>query len=231
GAVVSLTLRAGKPTTKEGATTVAVELRSRTRDREIVHAAASVVLGKTLPGAPAPAVAAPLKADLRTVADAYQDVLFHGPDLQGIVELLGCDAGGMAGRVKPAPLPADWQRQPWRQSWIAEPLALDGAFQLMILWTAAERGAPSLPTTFASYRQYRRVFPTEGVTIRAAVRADARSASTKGYGTVKAEIEFLDDAGRLVARMEGYEAAVDGALTAAFRQNTVKPIAPSAAMV
>ncbi|MGL4461173.1 MAG: SDR family NAD(P)-dependent oxidoreductase, partial [Planctomycetia bacterium] len=231
GAVVSLTLRAGKPTTKDGATTVAVELRSRTRDREIVHTAASVVLGKSLPAAPAATVAAPKKADPRSVADAYQNVLFHGPDLQGIAELLGCDAGGVAGRVRPAPLPAEWQRQPWRQGWIAEPLALDGAFQLMILWTAAERGAPSLPTSFASYRQYRRVFPTEGVTIRAAVRADGRSASTKGYGTVKAEIEFLDDAGRLVARMEGYEAAVDGALTAAFRQNTVKPIAPSAAMV
>jgi hypothetical protein len=38
-------------------------------------------------------------------------------------------------------------------------------------------------------------------------------------------MDFLDERGALVARFEGYDCAASGALTAAFRRNSVEPAA------
>ena len=52
--------------------------------------------------------------------------------------------------------PVERVRRPLRQKWIADPLIVDGAFQMMILWSVAQSGAPGLPCYVAGYRQYRR---------------------------------------------------------------------------
>ncbi len=88
---------------------------------------------------------------------------------------------------------------PARDRWLADPTALDAAFQAMILWTASEMGAPCLPSYAARYRQYAE-FPERGV------RLVAR-ASKRGDGLAGADIEFLDERGALVARIDGCECA------------------------
>ena len=83
---------------------------------------------------------APLLIELpdytKTPETIYQsDVLFHGPDFQGIRELLGCGEAGIAARIDDAPAPKYWITRPLRKAWLADPLALDCAFQLMSIWS------------------------------------------------------------------------------------------------
>jgi hypothetical protein len=82
----------------------------------------------------------------------------------------------------------------------------------MVLWTLEQQGAPSLPCSVARYRQYRRAFPAAGA--RAAVRV-TRATALHAF----ADMDFLDADGRLHARLEGYECAIDPALRRAFARN------------
>ncbi len=91
-------------------------------------------------------------------------------------------------------------------------MALDAAFQLMILWCFEARGVGSLPVGAASYRQFVKAFPKEGVRIVASI-TEARELS------VAAGIEFVDAGGKLLARMEGYECVMDGTLVDSFALN------------
>lgn len=81
----------------------------------------------------------------------------------------------------------------------------------MILWTVENSGACSLPNGAASYRQFG-PFPAGGVRIAARVTRAAEHSAV-------ADIDFTDDKGLLVARMEGYTSTVDRALNAAFLKN------------
>jgi acyl transferase domain-containing protein len=213
GAAPALRVGAGKAV-RQGETYVApVEIRSARPDgRDVLHARAEVVLADTLPEAPA-AHAAPAGRPYPHGPDAiYRDLLFHGPDLHAIERVAGCGEEGLSAAVRAAPPPAAWLRQPLRQRWITDPLALDGSFQLMTLWTRELRGAPSLPCFARRYRQYRRGFPPGGVRVVARVsRATDRLAL--------ADLDYVDADGRLVARLEGYECAADPALQRAFRRN------------
>jgi hypothetical protein len=104
--------------------------------------------------------------------------------------------------------------RPLRSRWIAEPLAIDSAFQLLILWTLWKHDLGSLPTRFTSYRQYRADFPEDGV------RIEVRIASQDSQRVV-ADIDWLDAAGDVVARMIGYECVLAGSLTEHFARNTL----------
>ncbi len=73
----------------------------------------------------------------------------------------------------------------------------------------------SLPTGVGSYRQFVRAFPAEGVRINICVTDVADHAAT-------AAVEFVDLAGSLVARMEGYECVMDGTLEGAFALNQLE---------
>jgi hypothetical protein len=65
-----------------------------------------------------------------------------------------------------------------------------------------------------SYRQYRRAFPPDGVRVIAEVTHDTPMLAA-------ADIEFLDDAGGLIARLDGYECALDPGLERAYRRSAM----------
>jgi NAD(P)-dependent dehydrogenase (short-subunit alcohol dehydrogenase family) len=206
-------VRAGKATKDGDLYRVAAELRSvGATGKETLHVAATVVLAAKLPAAdtvPPPPV---LKPYGRTIAAAYEEVLFHGPALRGLTRIDGCSEQGVAAAVTVAPPPSEWLRQPLRGAWLADPLVLDCAFQLMILWSQEVRGAPSLPCAAGRYRQFVRSFPREEVRVAARITRDAGQ-------RIVADIWFLDKSGAAVARMSDYECVIDPALTAAFRRN------------
>jgi hypothetical protein len=212
GSPVRLSVRAGRSRERDGRRVVPVELRGTRADgTDSLHARARIVLVRRLPDAglaqPAPETA-PWD---RTVEEAYAEQLFHGEDLHAVTEVDGIAPSGIVARTAATPSPRDWIDRPLRSSWLAEPMALDAAFQALILWSQQVRGAPSLPTGFASYRQYRRRFPKEGVMVRASIVRDREN-------EVRSDIEFVDGAGDLVARMEGYDCVVDPSLHASFRE-------------
>jgi hypothetical protein len=146
------------------------------------------------------------------VSEVYRDLLFHGPDLHGIQSIDGMAQEGLAARVKSAPPPGAWIKQPLRGTWLADPLALDCAFQLMIVWSYENCGAFSLPSFAARYRQYRRSFPADGVAIRAQVKESNTHRAV-------ADLWFVDRAGEVVAHISGYECVIDTSLEQAFRRN------------
>ncbi len=222
GSSLRLQIGAGKAQRIDGVSRVPVELRSKKRDgREILHARADVILAGSLAMAPSAKLPLPTGAYSLALADAYRQRLFHGIDLQGIERIDGCDARGIACTAQAAPAPAKWLTTPLRPHWLTDPLVLDAAYQLMILWTFEEHGLGSLPCAALLYRQYRRSFPADGCRIVIEVtRSNALAA--------QANIEFVDTNGSLVARLEGYECTLDAALQERFRRNSVRITEPEA---
>jgi NAD(P)-dependent dehydrogenase (short-subunit alcohol dehydrogenase family) len=205
---------AGKAVKRDGLFVAPAELRGVGPDgREVLHARAEVVLAADLPPTPTAQDVAPLPDyDLAPHEVYEQGLLFHGPLMQAIQRIDGVGPTGACGWLRAAATPAEWVRQPLRNRWLADPPVLDGAFQLMILWTLRQHGSVALPCYLRRYRQWRRAFPAGGALASARV---TRSSDLHAL----ADVDFLDEEGRLIARLEGYESVLDPNLRRAFRRN------------
>ena len=214
----ALRVDAGKAVKREGFFVAPAELRGVAPDgREVLHARTEVVLVNQLPAAPPAALAPHLPPYARTPEAIYQGLLFHGPDLHGIEQVEGCGERGIIARVGSAPPPSEWIERPLRQRWLADPLVLDCSFQMMVVWSQEQHGAPSLPCHVTRYRQYQRAFPPTGARVVIHVTRDSDLHAL-------ADIDYLDDRGQLIARLEGYECVIDPALSRAFgRQPLASP--------
>ncbi|MDT8441221.1 MAG: SDR family NAD(P)-dependent oxidoreductase, partial [Desulfuromonadales bacterium] len=210
----------GKAFKSDGMHLVPVELSGSAGGRQFVHARAKIILANKLPAGKPAMPRADLAAYPHPLDAIYQPGrLFHGRQFQGIREVLGCAAAGIASLVRPAPTPAEWLSQPMRTSWLADPLALDCSFQLMILWSFENCKAGSLPVSAGRYRQYRERFPDSGTEIRIAVGRHSDSRAL-------AEIDFVDpQSGELIARIEDYECVIDASLSAGFQRNRLRGVA------
>jgi acyl transferase domain-containing protein/NADP-dependent 3-hydroxy acid dehydrogenase YdfG len=217
-------VRAGKPVRRGEEFIVPVELHgTMAGGRAVTHARAEVVLADALSTGRRRLRDHGLASYPGSLEEIYQTILFHGPDLRGIERVEGCNATAIAGWVATAPAPAEWIDQPFQNTWLTEPLALDSAFQLVVLWCREKLGANSLPTAVGSYCQFRRAFPAEGVRVVAEIQ---NSTDTRAV----ADLEFLDARGDLVARVDGYECVIDSSLNQAFRRNRLVsrvPVLPS----
>ena len=211
---ITVSLLVSSPRPHENLTVLPVSMVSHAGSREMLHARADVLLAEeALPAAPAAEV---VNISGEAIPDAYAlGVLFHGVALQGIERVEGLAERGVAALIKAASAPMKWMRNPLRGTWISDPLALDSAFQMMILWSAAHRGGPSLPSALASYRQFVAAFPKGGCR---AVIGVALGISAIAVAT----IQFLDHQGNLLASAEGCEFVVDEGLRDAFRLNRLK---------
>jgi hypothetical protein len=213
GEAVPLRAFAGKAARHEKQFVVPVELRGKRRDgREVVKSRAEIVLVAALPKAP-PADKPPAVGEYPLGMDAaYDEVLFHGPDLRGIERVEGVGEAAFIATATSAPPPADWFQYPLRSGWVADPLVLDASFQMMILWSQHQHHAGSLPNFAGRYRQFRRSYP-DGA-IRVVIRV------TRDNGTfARADIDYLDAAGQVVAQMQDYECMMEKSLNQAFRRN------------
>ncbi len=140
----------------------------------------------------------------------YQDLLFHGPLLQGLEKIESCSGDGIVGISQSTQKISDWMVEPIRKRWVTDPLVLDGSFQMMILWSIEKFGSPSLPCYAGSYRQYSRTFPKTSVLIVAQI---CSATSQKAI----ANIDFIDENGTLVAQIKNYECIIDASLSRAFQ--------------
>jgi acyl transferase domain-containing protein/NAD(P)-dependent dehydrogenase (short-subunit alcohol dehydrogenase family) len=218
--LLTLQVASGKARKEEGRYRVPVELRSVGEDgQETLHARAEILLAHALSPAPSPAPPCALDPYPHQVSAIYPELLFHGPALQGIEHVTGCGPEGITGRSQTAPPPPSWIRQPLRPYWLSDPLAIDVAFQLLCLWSREQRHAPGLPCGFARYQQFRRSFPDAGVSINVGItHATALLA--------RADIDFLDHQGQVLARMEGCELVIDPGLARAFQDNQLREVTP-----
>ncbi len=192
---------------------VAVELRGgEETGQDVIHSRAKAVLSDHLVPAPPYQFSKAMIAGAYTknIQDVYDEILFHGFQLRGIRKIVSCSSRGMVAHISSAPGPREWISAPLRDRWIADPLVLDCAFQMAILWCFEEKEIVSLPSYAASYRQYRHQFPAEGVT---AVLEVSEVTNHKMRG----DFTFSDSNGEIVARLTGYQAILDASLLKAFK--------------
>ena len=191
---------------------VHMELRSG----PVLHARAIVILGNEYNKAPSVSPQTLTGDYAHGDGEYYRNhYLFHGDALQCVEKVMACNDKGIEAKVAAAPQPSKWMQQPVRSSWLSDPMLVDGAFQLMILWSIEHSGKPSLPTRVGRYQQFRRKLPKEGCTVRARLKHVSEHAA-------RADIDFIDDKGHLLARMEDYECVIDESLKNAFRNNSIK---------
>jgi NAD(P)-dependent dehydrogenase (short-subunit alcohol dehydrogenase family) len=189
--------------------------------RTVTHARCDVILGDQPPQPPSRSIDPTGQAAFgKTTRAVYHDLLFHGPDLHGLERIDVCTAEVISAWAKTAPSPSAWIDRPLRQAWLTDPLVLDSAFQLMVLWSSEHAGAPSLPTAVGRYRQFCRAFPGPKVQVVASVHRPSPLHAV-------AAIEFLDPAGALLARLDGYECVGNPSLVQAFRRNRLPRVVRS----
>jgi NAD(P)-dependent dehydrogenase (short-subunit alcohol dehydrogenase family) len=131
----------------------------------------------------------------RVVSEVYavgRD-LFHGPDFQVIEEVLSLDES-VATAVLSTTGKMGWPAGPWK----TDAAALDGALQLIRLWSVRHMGAPSLPTRIGSF--VRHSFGTAPDSLLCEVRPRAA-----GTLSIVADVRLLLDDGRLFAEMRAVE--------------------------
>jgi NAD(P)-dependent dehydrogenase (short-subunit alcohol dehydrogenase family)/acyl carrier protein len=206
-------LMAGKTRKKGSIFEVNVEIRDGIKDnRDIIHSSARAILTDKIEAPPCfdKSQFMGINGYSRTIDEIYEKILFHGLELRGIREIIGYSPRSVAARISSAPAPATWMTDPLRSRWIADPLVLDCACQMAIIWCFEERKTLSLPSYSASYRQYRDSFPDDGVTAILEVK-DVTDHKMTG------DFTFLDTQDVVVARLTGYEAVMDASLFEAFK--------------
>jgi malonyl CoA-acyl carrier protein transacylase/NAD(P)-dependent dehydrogenase (short-subunit alcohol dehydrogenase family) len=208
----AVALLSGKPMRRGGQFAVPVELTGTLANGKAVAHARGVIVLADSHEASSPRLGEPELARYPLSRDEiYQTVLFHGPQMQGIESVEGCSERGIAGWVSSAPSASEWIDRPSRSNWLIDPLAIDSAFQLVGLWTRAIMGANSLPTGIGSLRLFHREFPESA---RAVVEIDQSTAAR-----ALATIEIIDQARRLIARLDNFECVIDASLNQAFQRN------------
>ncbi|MEJ2167697.1 MAG: SDR family NAD(P)-dependent oxidoreductase [Desulfobacterales bacterium] len=206
-------LLAGKPKKIGEFFEVEVELRDADASaKDIIHAKALAVLSDRLIDAPAHHVSANMfaRAFAKKMDEVYDGILFHGPQLHAIRRIISCSSRGMMAHISVAPAPDQWLAAPLRNNWIADPLVLDGAFQMATVWCFEEKGIVSLPSYFDAYRQYCNKFPNGGVKVILEIKETANR-------KMRGDFTFLDSNDEMVARLSGYEAVMDASLMKAFK--------------
>ncbi len=197
---MTVRLMTGKPVKRDRAFVLDVEIRDGMREgKDVVHTRGKAVLTGGFEEAPAfdpEPLMQTLGAYDRTPDELYGTVLAHGKDLRGIRRIIGMSRQAMAAELLSAPHPETWMSEPIRKRWLADPLVLDGAFQMAAVWCYEHIGRVCQPIFAKRYRQYRGRFPEGGVTGILEVR------ETRSTGMV-GDITFLDAERRVVARFEG----------------------------
>jgi acyl transferase domain-containing protein/NAD(P)-dependent dehydrogenase (short-subunit alcohol dehydrogenase family)/acyl carrier protein len=194
---------------------VGVELSSLGQ-RPINHASATAILATAYANPPQPEAVNDLatRAYPMSVVAAYEDVLFHGEQFQTIEEIHGFSDAGIVTMVRSAPRPREWMAHPMRPDWLSDPLVIDAAFQLAILWCHANADGLCLPSYVAQYRQFRAKFPTDGVVV-------ALRVTNKQRNKLISDVTFSDRAGGVIAKVTGCECTIDAALRNAFKRRSL----------
>jgi NAD(P)-dependent dehydrogenase (short-subunit alcohol dehydrogenase family) len=137
------------------------------------------------------------------VAEMQDRWLFHGPLLHGVTQVEGLGDPGIRAVLRssePARLVLEAQGQ-----WAIDPLVVDGAFQLAIMWARSQLNMTPLPTGFARYRPLRSLSTPD-------IHCELRASPSSDGHLLLTDITFSDGTDRLLAGLTGMEFACSQAL-------------------
>lgn len=132
-----------------------------------------------------------------TLEDFYKGFTFHGPRLQGITRIDALADDGVVGWVKGS-TPADWVKEPLRNTWAVDPLVIDASFQLAGYWAWTKLQRAGFPIGVGRFVQ---LAPFGAGPIKCTVTFEAASDDLFA-GT----LVWQDAAGKVLAFMTGAKA-------------------------
>ena len=205
---------AAKP---KGDNLITVEITSAAKPYRI-HYRSTVELAHELPGAavPEPPPFTDGAAFPMEVARTYQEWLFHGPLLQGIVRVDLVGPSGMRATLATS-APADLLAGRPQGQWLIDPLLFDSALQLLVLWGRVHWDMTALPSGFERYRRF--AAPSS-----AHVVCELRIRANTGGQNIHADLYFLDaGTGQLLAILEDMQGACSKALNRLAKGEALVP--------
>jgi Polyketide synthase dehydratase len=139
-----------------------------------------------------------------SVEEMYRQWLFHGPLMAGIRDITEVGTNGIAGDLVPS-TPERCLGSTAQGSWLIDPVVLDSALQMIIVWTRMHWDMTPLPSRMHSYKRFG---PLAGQQIRCRMRIESDSA---GH-IVHCYVAFYGDDGRLLGLVEDAEGVCSKAL-------------------
>ncbi|WP_341716227.1 SDR family NAD(P)-dependent oxidoreductase [Micromonospora sp. FIMYZ51] len=132
------------------------------------------------------------------VAEAYATMLFHGPTFHGIAEIHGMDRRGARASLRPS-TPARCMRAAQSARWLLDPILVDAALQVQVLWARTQWDLTLLPTELGQLRRYADLTPDGDPETAAPVRHELRIRPASQPPLCHADHYFRDADGRLLA--------------------------------
>jgi NAD(P)-dependent dehydrogenase (short-subunit alcohol dehydrogenase family) len=135
--------------------------------------------------------------------EIYENWLFHGPSFAGIrrIEAIGKD--GVLGWLKPSSPSEFFSYQPQSQ-WLIDPVLVDSALQLLIVWARQYLDATPLPSKLGVCHIF-------GAPRTDNVRCEVLVTHQAGSQTLRSDLRFFED-GRMFARLADMEVTFSKAL-------------------
>jgi NAD(P)-dependent dehydrogenase (short-subunit alcohol dehydrogenase family) len=187
---------------------LAVSVTIDTAEARRAHYRATALLGRRLSDAPTPPTEPLADLDPSPVSArrAYEEYLFHGPTLRRIEAIDGLDVRGAVARLS-ASAPADvLDGCESEATWILDPVLLDCALQMQLLWSRVHWDLTLLPVQAAAVRRYAAA-PSPGVSIRHELRVRPSRPPL-----CVADHRFTTAEGKLVLEIEGMQGVGSHAL-------------------
>jgi len=131
------------------------------------------------------------------VREAYEKWLFHGPCFQGISKVEGFSDRGLSALLVPS-VPSACLNRKTDSPWIIDPVVIDSAFQLSILWERAHYDMTFLISSLGTYKRFGSFSPGP-------VRCHAKMTATVGGHLLSTDFHFLDENDRVIALIEKME--------------------------
>jgi NAD(P)-dependent dehydrogenase (short-subunit alcohol dehydrogenase family)/acyl carrier protein len=130
-----------------------------------------------------------------SIGDAYRDLLFHGPLFQGIEAIGALDERGASATLL-ASEPARCVAGADGAQWLLDPVLLDSALQVQVLWARLQWDVTLLPAQIGGYRRLGAALPGERV------RHELRIRPASSAPLCHADHWFFGADGRPLALME-----------------------------
>jgi NAD(P)-dependent dehydrogenase (short-subunit alcohol dehydrogenase family) len=139
-----------------------------------------------------------------SVQNAYERWLFHGPIFQTIEEIQGVTDNAIVGVLKPSS-PRSCLARAASGNWLVDPVVIDGAFQLTLLFARLHTDMTPLPARFG-------VLKVSSDLTGPTVRCEIRARFSAGGQHLETDTIFLSTNGEVIGVLEGAEFTSSSAL-------------------